>query len=209
METVKFNCPYCAKELEINPEFAGEKVPCPFCAGELALTAPMLAGEPVEVYRACPFCGEKILKAAKKCKHCSEFINIPGETPEEILWTGNPSIFHFSLAFFIGLILLPFGIGFIIMGALILKVRSMRYFLTDRKIRTESGIFSREIHEIKLKDIQAVSIRKSFLDGIFGTGSIIVCPAGADAHRLVLSGVGDPEGVNSLISDARDRLPGI
>lgn len=209
VNAVKIKCPYCMKELEINPEFAGEKVPCPFCGGALVLTEPMLAGEAVEVHRDCPFCGERILKAAKKCKHCGEFINDPNESiPEEILWCGHPNIFCFSLPLVVGVLLLPVGIGFIILAALLIKVHSIKYLISDRKIRLESGVFTKEAHEIRLKDIKAISLRKDFQDNMRGTGSIIISPAGVSGYQLGLRGVSNPERVNSIISDARDRLSG-
>jgi hypothetical protein len=31
-------------------------------------------------FRPCPFCGEEILKAAKKCKHCGEWLQAPSGT---------------------------------------------------------------------------------------------------------------------------------
>lgn len=208
MDAVSIKCPYCHKELEINPEFAGEKVPCPFCGGELVLTEPMLAGEPVEVHRNCPFCGERILKAAKKCKHCGEFINDPDESPEEILWCGHPSVLCFSLPLAIGVLLLPVGIGFIILAVLFIKVHATKYLISDRKIRIESGVFTKEAHEIRLKDIKAILQRRDFLDNMRGTGSIIISPAGVSGYQIGLRGVSNPERINSIIDGARDRLIG-
>ncbi|OGV34951.1 MAG: hypothetical protein A2020_13300 [Lentisphaerae bacterium GWF2_45_14] len=211
MDVVKVNCPYCAKELEINAEFAGEKAPCPFCGEILTFSAPMLAGEPVNLHKNCPFCGEKVLEAAKKCKHCGEFIENSGEypIPEKILWSEHPKILSFPIPLFIGIILLPVGIGFIIIGVLLLKVHSTKYLITDRKIRLESGVFIKEAHEIRLKDIKAISLRKDFQDTIAGTGSILISPAGISGYQLGLRGVSDPERVNTIINDARDRLVGM
>lgn len=209
MESVKVNCPYCSKELEINPEFAGERVPCPFCSGTLTLSPEMLAGETIEVYRNCPVCGERILKSVKKCRHCGEFVTDPNEPlPETILWFGHPSIFCYLLPLAIGVLLLPVGIGFIVLAVLFIKVHSIKYLISDRKIRLESGVFTREAHEIRLKDIKAITLRKGFHDSMRGTGSIIISPAGVSGHQLGLCGISNPEKINSIINDARDRLSG-
>jgi TM2 domain-containing membrane protein YozV len=37
-----------------------------------------------DLTKACPFCGEKVLAAAKKCKHCGEVIDVAFRAVEEV-----------------------------------------------------------------------------------------------------------------------------
>ena len=208
MDIVRVNCPHCVKELEVNAEFAGEKTRCPFCNGSLVLSEAMLSVEPVTVHKDCPFCGEQVLESAKKCKHCGEFIDSSGESPlpENVLWAGHPAFLCYSLPFFCGIVLLPVGIGLIIIAVVLIKMNTTKYLISNRKIRMESGVFTKEIHEIRLKDIKTISLRKEFQDSLRGTGTIIIIPAGTSGQKLALCGISNPERINSIINGARDKI---
>lgn len=83
MSDVKLNCPHCSQSLEAPEEILGQTVPCPSCHREIELPRPMpplvvpvaapLAA-PAPKTKDCPFCSERILATAKKCKHCGEFL---------------------------------------------------------------------------------------------------------------------------------------
>jgi len=59
-------CPHCSAVLEAEEKDRGEEVTCPACRKTISIPPPQ--------YRDCPCCGEEILFAAKKCKHCGEFL---------------------------------------------------------------------------------------------------------------------------------------
>ena len=80
--------------------------------------------------RACPYCGEQILKTAIKCKHCLEFLDgsnrqAPSSTPkksalpgENVIWKGAPSYLYYLGHFFAGAGLLAMvGLGLILTEA--------------------------------------------------------------------------------------------
>ena len=88
-------CPKCRKQLQASGS-EGTRVICPHCRVTITLAAtqrrplatledPMFtpSGPTVETSvvtrrvsdKACPYCGKTILAAAKKCKHCGEFLD--------------------------------------------------------------------------------------------------------------------------------------
>jgi hypothetical protein len=93
MSDVEFNCPHCEQSLEIPEDMFGQTVECPSCNGSIQLPEPEPQAEktpplqpkypapspsslpPQKESRDCPFCGEKILAIARKCKHCGEFLD--------------------------------------------------------------------------------------------------------------------------------------
>lgn len=92
----------CGKSIPARPEWAGKKIRCPQChailpvpadagadapppSGELAPLPPK-AAPPVELpqTRPCPYCGEAIQAAAKKCRFCGEFLDGSSRAPTRV-----------------------------------------------------------------------------------------------------------------------------
>jgi DNA-directed RNA polymerase subunit M/transcription elongation factor TFIIS len=83
MADIEFHCPECLNHLTVDSKGAGRAVNCPECSKEIRIPQ----SNPPEVtirtsqkaespgHRNCPFCGEQVLKVAKKCKHCGEFFD--------------------------------------------------------------------------------------------------------------------------------------
>lgn len=71
---MKITCPDCHQNYEVDETYIGRSVSCQACGKTFDVLKPV----ETEATRCCPFCGEKILSVAKKCKHCGEFINENG-----------------------------------------------------------------------------------------------------------------------------------
>ena len=98
MSDMKVNCPHCNQSLEVPQEMLGHVADCPTCSKAIqlpakqpqkpaytparapssraALQAPPPSPKPeAPDTQPCPFCGESILRIARKCKHCGEFLD--------------------------------------------------------------------------------------------------------------------------------------
>jgi ribosomal protein L37AE/L43A len=83
---VQIQCPGCLKTVDIDQNRAGEVIPCPHCQVQMQVPAlePEAVSQPSTPVtslsqnssetKGCPFCGETVLKIARKCKHCKEDI---------------------------------------------------------------------------------------------------------------------------------------
>ncbi len=67
-----YNCPHCNQSYKIGPEHNGKHVQCMKC--EKYFIVEMKSIPSNQKTKFCPFCGEVILQAAIKCKHCGEFM---------------------------------------------------------------------------------------------------------------------------------------
>jgi uncharacterized membrane protein YdbT with pleckstrin-like domain len=100
---------------------------------------------------------------------------------------------------------IPLGLLLLLIPAYYHFRRNMvRYTLTDSKLEIDTGFFSRNTQIVWLAKIQDVTISASFLQRIFGYGSLIVDNAGETAVPLVLKNINDPrQHANLLLREMR------
>jgi hypothetical protein len=108
---ITFQCPSCGKQYSVKDEHGGRKTVCRSCQTSLTVpTAVSVSKSPVEAVLAveanlvksepqsirCPFCDETISRAAKKCKHCGETVDVALRAAEEAkraVENKNPMVF--------------------------------------------------------------------------------------------------------------------
>lgn len=66
-----YNCPACG-----TPQHAACRDGAGACQGESCAAKAEASPPPGAETRPCPYCGETILKSAKKCKHCKEILSV-------------------------------------------------------------------------------------------------------------------------------------
>ena len=91
MKKICFLCPTCNQVLNTPENMWGETIQCPACGNNIKIPnkgeksavlvnqKPFIKGKT----KRCPSCGETILKIAKKCKHCHEYLDPQDEKPEQ------------------------------------------------------------------------------------------------------------------------------
>ena len=124
---------------------------------------------------------------------------------EESLSKGEKVVEQFKLHWFsklpmiIWLILAPFTIGATLIGAIweFLKLRSLEYGVTNKRVISKSGIISRKTEEMKVSSIETVEIKQGVLGRIFGYGTIKV--TGQGVSDVVFDKIDDPMSVKKAI----------
>lgn len=115
------------------------------------------------------------------------------------LYAANPVMFKNNpLGFLLCILLIPLGIGILILLYWHLQNKSSRLSVTKDYVLFEKGLFSKERSEIDIDGIRTVKVKQSFSNRIFGTGTIELYTSG-DNPEIVARGMPDPNKVREII----------
>lgn len=217
MSTFMFSCPHCRQELEGTEELRGEQVACPSC--DKSLTVPGGAA-PTPDQTACPFCSEPILRTARKCKHCGEFLDgsvrpaatAPAQTAardeaETTLWQGSPSMLYFLPTILLGIVLiLMFGIGLLVLLYVFFLQKSFVFTVTNKRVMSKEGILSRKTSEVWIQDIRSINLSQGILERMFSLGTLEIASAGTAGVEVRFRDIPAPVKVKELINTQKTRL---
>ena len=227
MPDFKFTCPHCNQPLEVPEEMLGAQIDCPSCNGVINLPYPVTTQPLANPYQnqsttqPCPYCGEQILLAAIKCKHCGEFLDDRGRQAthqkpkksgvliENNVWDGPPSYLYYIGHFIFGVLLLPlFGLGLLIIILALLDRNTRKYSVTNKRVMSKSGILSRQVHEVGIRDIRAINVKQAILERLFGLGTVEIGSAGTAGVEVKFVGISDPIRVRDMIRRQKDETEG-
>lgn len=169
--------------------------------------------------KACPFCAEQISIAARKCKHCGEFLDgtapspvskshaqtTPG--PERTIWEGHPSALYYLGNWIVGVLLLPFcGLGLIFIIYAILDQQTKVFMLTNKRVMSKVGIISRTTHEVTITDVRSINMQQSVSERLFGLGTVQIGSAGTAGIEVEFSGIANAATVRDRIRQSKDQI---
>jgi uncharacterized membrane protein YdbT with pleckstrin-like domain len=119
-------------------------------------------------------------------------------------YVANPAMFKNNpLGFILSLLLIPVGVGLIILLWWHLKNKASKLIITDDTILYEKGLLSKERSEIDIDSVRTVKIKQSFFNRIFGVGAIEIYTAG-DAPEIIAAGMPDPNRVRELVRAGKE-----
>lgn len=116
------------------------------------------------------------------------------------LYSENPAMFRSNpLGFILAVILIAaFGLGLIILLAWYMLSKASKLEVTDSEILYEEGLLSKERSEVNISSIRSIKVKQSFINRIFGVGSVELYTAG-DAPEISVSGLPNPNKVRELV----------
>lgn len=120
-----------------------------------------------------------------------------------VKYSEHPVMFkNHPFGFILSVILIPaFGVGIIIFLVWFLKTKALKLTVTDDDILFEKGLLSKERSELSLSSVRTVKVKQTFINRIFGVGSIEIFTAG-DAAEINIAGLPDPNRIRELIRAA-------
>jgi hypothetical protein len=124
---------------------------------------------------------------------------------ERILYSDSPSMFRNNpLGFLLSLLLCVVGVGVIILIIWYLKCYGTQLTVTNKRTTLRTGILSKHINEVFHRDVRNVRLGQTFLQRVFGVGTIELSSSGQSDVEISVTGMPDPENIKSLIDEYHD-----
>jgi len=141
------------------------------------------------------------------------------ETPEQAIKKMHPHILNFLIFYFFGFIfavaggilsffILKLGIAVILIGVFIVLLgetsrRAETFYLLDSGVAREFRLLSTSRKFAEYHNIQNIEVNQSFVENIFGLGSVKFDTSGSDLIEVSFHGVKDPYGIERMV---RERM---
>lgn len=130
----------------------------------------------------------------------NEHFNQDDVGDEEIQWTGQPARKSQIIPILVGIVMIPFGIGLLVLIGVYTRINYTTYGVTDKALYKKRGALSDKVKRVPLSKIQNTEYSRSFIEKRFGFGSVQISSAGSSGTELSFRAVDDPESLQDLIN---------
>ncbi len=121
---------------------------------------------------------------------------------ERILYRGNISLWSLSFLIFLGVILLPVGIGLIFLLAAYIRYKTTELAITTKRVIAKFGFISRRTVEININKVESIQVEQGIAGRIFDYGSLII--SGGGDPQAPIPGISDPMRFRKAFIEAQD-----
>ena len=135
--------------------------------------------------------------------------NPPTPAEEQVIFEVNPVARAFPARICLGILLLPFGIGLLVLLGVWYRTAATRYRLTTQRLFARTGLIAKHEEEVELFRVKDVTLSQGVLQRLLGVGRVVVLSTDDTTPRLELAGIPDPEGrkeqIRAAFRNARQR----
>ena len=124
---------------------------------------------------------------------------------DTVIYEAHPAMFRAHPFWFILSVALiaAFGIGIVILLYWYVLTRATALTVTDSDILYERGILSKDRTSVSLRHVRSVNVMQSFVNRIFGVGTIQISTAG-DEPEFTIADMPDPHVIREAIAKAQE-----
>src|SRR5688572_19395908 len=125
---------------------------------------------------------------------------------ESVLHRGHVSLWPHTWKILLGIVLLPVGIGLVLLAWVWIIYKTTEIAITNKRIIAKSGFVSRSTIEINLPKIESLQVDQGVFARMLDYGTVIV--AGAGTPSLSVPGIAAPLLFRKHFMEATDALHG-
>jgi len=122
-----------------------------------------------------------------------------------IRWTGHPSHWNYFLGWLLGLATLPFGVGVLIILAVLLVRARQTFRMTGERVVSEPGLIIKSSSEIMIDDVRSLNVIKTGIRGFMGIGSIEFASAATERAEVTFRNIANVDTVAQLFRELQRR----
>jgi uncharacterized membrane protein YdbT with pleckstrin-like domain len=151
----------------------------------------------------CPDCATQVSDAAPACPKCGRPM-AKADQPEHEVLTASPAMFRqHPVGFVLCVILSPVGIGLVLLFCWWLSCKAQDLTVTSKRTIYRRGILAKSTSEVRHADVRNIVVTQSFLQRVFGVGTVAISSAGQADFEITISGIPDPQRVQAAIDQLR------
>ncbi|MBI1172441.1 PH domain-containing protein [bacterium] len=102
------------------------------------------------------------------------------------------------IGFILSVLLIPVGVGLVILIYWYFKTRSLRLTLAGNAVHIERGFLSKERIDMDARKIRTVVVQQTFWQRIFNVGTVEIFTGGDDAE-CILPGMPNPDQIRTFV----------
>jgi membrane protein YdbS with pleckstrin-like domain len=121
---------------------------------------------------------------------------------DTVIWQGRPSQWTNVLWFIACILVIPIPIAIYQW----LRVKCMRFTMTEQRLRIESGILNKKYDDMELYRVKDTSVARPFLLRMVGLGTISLITSDASDPNLELMAISDPMNVHDIIRNQVEKM---
>jgi uncharacterized membrane protein YdbT with pleckstrin-like domain len=121
---------------------------------------------------------------------------------ESVMHLGRTSWWSLSGYLFFGVVLLPVGVGLILLGLAWVKQRSTELAVTNKRVITKFGFIQRDTVELNIQKVESVQVQQGIMGRMLGFGTIVI--AGGGNPQAPVPGISDPMGFRRAFLEAQE-----
>jgi uncharacterized membrane protein YdbT with pleckstrin-like domain len=125
---------------------------------------------------------------------------------EKVVLLGHISLWSLWHLIVFGVVLLPVGIGLILLVIAFVRYKSVEVAVTTKRIIVKHGFIRRQTVEINLDKVESIQVEQGLLGRLFNFGTLIV--AGTGTSHAPLTGIAEPMGFRKAFIEAQDGAKG-
>lgn len=177
------------------------------------------------------FCAEEIKVEAKICRFCNkEQVDAKAKSSEEVFYEG--SVLHrtfigehimygavvllgliaaiygggikdIAALTYVGIALIVFGVGSSLIR--VIKTSSLRWKITDQRVQTERGIFSKSVEVLQLWRIEDIQYTQSLIQRMLNEATIKLTTSDRSTPTLMITGLTNHRSLYERLRDSVEK----